>query len=706
MSFCELDIKASYETLNEDPVQDFYIPVLSEAISYDRIAGYFSSTSLALAARGIAGLIANGGRMRLIASPNLSNDDIEAMRCACEDPQGYIEQSLISDVEALGDSLRDDHVRALGWMLANGMLEMRIAYVLDESDEVSGALFHQKVGILRDSEGHAISFSGSVNETASGWLRNAEEFKVFCDWKAGQREFFDSDEVKFEEFWNGSRPYVKVFEPSEAFRSKIIRMGEGFDLDSIALNEYVREQKRMSALEAISLFPYQRDAVEEWGRRSRRMLFEMATGTGKTRTAIACVNIAKTENRKFVCITAAPEVTLARQWLTEYEALGVRFDSVVFADGSSGGKAVWVPGIRKALSRIEIGMAENLLVLVTHASSCSDSFTDLFRDLSENVKVCFVGDEVHGLGAAQRRKALLDRYDYRIGLSATPTRWFDEDGTQLLVEYFGDASFSFGIRDAQLTVNPLTGHPFLTPYNYQLQFVSLDDDEMEEYRSLSERISKLSFCEESDVDSQEGLKRLLMRRANITKNAKGKIPLFESLIKGLAVENTLVFVSPEQIDEALMVLARNMVCAHPFTEKQGARKLKKYGGLSERELLIKEFKNGNYQALVAISCLDEGIDIPSAERAILLSSSTNPREYIQRIGRVIRYCEGKEVAHIVDFVVEPDWSRIDDPDALAFEKKAFKKELRRVSEMADNALNGLETLLAVSKRLERLYGAE
>ena len=703
LSLRDLSLKPAYETLKEDPVREFYVPALREAVGYDRIAGFFSSTSLALAARGVLGLIENGGHMRLIVSPNLSADDLEAIRRSTADPQAYIESAMIRDLDDLGETLRDNHVRALGWMLANGLLEMKIACVVDEDSETTGALFHQKVGILRDSDGNAVTFSGSINETASGWLSNAEEFKVFNSWTEGHSDFLHSDVTKFEEFWNGERAYAQIFSPSEAFEAHIMRLGEGFKRETVKLKEYVKERKREEAVDSIPLFPYQADAVEKWERCGRRMLFEMATGTGKTRTAIACANIAKATEKRFVCIVAAPEVTLARQWEGEFDALGVTFDQVVFADGSSGGRKAWEPNIKRSLSRIRSGMDTTLLVMVTHATACKEAFTELFAALSSSVKICFIGDEVHGLGARKQRYALIERYDYRIGLSATPSRWFDEEGTAIVMGYFNDSVFEFSIRDAQRTIRPGTNHAFLTPYVYTPIYVCLDDEEMEQYIQLTERISKLSHSD--DDDTKDLVERLMMKRADITKNAASKMGAFCDLVEREEyVDKTLIFTSPQQIEETLRLLAERKISAHPFTQAQGTRKLAEFGGKSEREYLIEQFKQGGYQALVAISCLDEGIDIPAADTAILLSNSTNPREYIQRIGRVIRYYEGKEEAYIYDFVVEPDWSRIHDPEVLAFETRLFEKELRRVAEMADNAINSVEVLQQTNKRLEVLYG--
>ena len=703
MALRDLELKPSYETLKEDPVKDFYIPVLKESVSYDRIAGFFSSTSLALAARGVLGLINNGGHMRLIVSPKLSKEDAAAIRQADRDPQAVIEASMIDSLDELGNTLKDDHVRALGWMLAKGLLDIRIACVVDDDEADTGALFHQKVGVLRDAESNEVSFSGSINETASGWLHNSEEFKVFSSWGEG-KTYLEDDKLKFQELWEGQRKYTKLYHPSDVLTYELIKLGDDFEPEKLALKAYEREKRKEAAREAISLFPYQKDAVEAWERVGRRMMFEMATGTGKTRTAIACVNVAKAEAEQFVCIVAAPEITLARQWDGEFKKLGVSFDELVFADSSSGGKAKWKPEIKRCLSRMRTGLCSSLLVMVTHTTGSADDFIELFEGLSEKITVCFVGDEVHGLGSSKQRKALLERYDYRIGLSATPKRWFDIEGTTLLEDYFGNESFQFTIKDAQNTINPVTGHPFLTPYCYIPVFLTLDDSEMDDYLELSAKI--LSMSHRDDDDSKEKLKMLVIKRANIVKNAAGKLPLFEANMRKEDVDKTLVFTSPQQIDDVCRILARCRISAHPFTEKQGTRKKKEYGGLSEREYLLRQFTSGGYQALVAISCLDEGIDIPSADTAILLSNSTNPREYIQRIGRVIRYCPGKEKARIFDYIVEPNWERISDPEIKKQEINVFSKELNRVSEMAENATNYIDVAFSINERLERVYGAK
>jgi len=175
-----------------------------------------------------------------------------------------------------------------------------------------------------------------------------------------------------------------------------------------------------------------------------------------------------------------------------------------------------------------------------------------------------------------------------------------------------------------------------------------------------------------------------------------------------SVENTLLFVSDVQIENVMNKLKDLQIIAHRFTEKQGTAANEAYGGLSERQFLINHFKTKDYQALVAISCLDEGIDIPSADTAILMANSTNPREYVQRIGRVIRQAANKENAHIYDFIVEPDTGIDLSPEIKTFEKKIFEKELQRASEMAQNAINNAEIRVILDKKLWEVkdYGIE
>lgn len=704
MGLKDLEILPAYETLGDvDPVDGFYIPALAESISYDRSVGFFSSASLALAARGIAGLIKNGGKMRLVVSHHLSERDIEAIRCAgaeCDVIMEEIMANALGDVDALADEIERDHVRALGWMLSQGYLELRIACIVGDDGEIQAdRLFHQKVGIIEDADGSALSFSGSINETVSGWLQNSEEFKVFRSWSDGEKSFFDSDVRKFQEIWSNEREHVRTFKPKGALCDVLVAQGKDFDIEYSSL---ARAGKGKKADKRISLFFYQKEAFEKWKSCGGRMLFEMATGTGKTRTALACIQHLLTSRKKFVCVIATPQSTLSRQWKRELEALGLKFDCEVFADSSVATSNEWSSEIRTKLGRIAIGRANSFVVYTTHASASNPKFIEAITSAPEAVTTCLVGDEVHGMGSREHRRALCERFDYRVGLSATPSRWFDEEGSELIRSYFGDESFEFTIRDAQETINPLTGETFLCPYEYKLVTVSLTDEESEEYADLSKKISRLSHGEDSDA--KEALKRFLMKRADIKKNAVEKLDQFDALLGRIDPNDMIVFTSPEHIEDVETILTRHFIAARCFTEAQGTRPRKDLGGLSERDYLIKSFKEKALQSLVAIKCLDEGIDIPEAKTAVLLSSSTNPREYVQRIGRVIRRHPGKELAHIYDFIVIPDWYRVEHFGDIQIERKLFDQELIRVEDMMQNAVNRTELLIEVMELRGRAYG--
>lgn len=701
MSFKDIHIELSYETGQDDPVNEFYVPLLAEAKYYDRIAGFFTSASLAIAARGIAGLIRNKGTMRIIACPRLDEKDAEVIKAVTENPDEYLSKQLLSDLECIEDNFQKDHLRALGWMLSNGYLEMRLALVKKKStDEADfNSLFHQKIGILTDTEGNQLSFSGSINETASGWLTNIEEFKVFRGWEVGQDNYLYADIKRFNDFWNGLRPNVIIKNLPDAVREKLIVIGKEFSMEHFEAKQYIQSRKKKTITEKLSLFPYQKEAFDKWKDNKYKLLFEMATGTGKTRTAIACINHFLENEQTGLVIISCPQNTLSLQWKSEVDKIGLKVDCIIIADGTH----KWREELSKQLKLLSLGFSNHVIVYTTHITASSDDFTGIIRSQLAKTAVCFVGDEAHGLGAYKSRRALLDDYSYRIGLSATPTRWFDDYGTKILADFFDNDSYQFTIAQALTTINPLTGMPFLTDYEYHPVFVSLTDEELEKYKSLSKRISKMATYSKNSDKYQSTLEKLLFARANIEKNAVLKYDALLEILNTNTIENTIIFASDAQIDDVMRILQEKVIMAHRFTQEQGTTPEAKYCGLSERQYLINMFKEGTYKALVAIKCLDEGIDIPSANTAIIMASSTNPREYIQRVGRVIRQAKNKDRAYIYDFIIEPDFARLKDPDLIEFEKHIFEKELIRVKDMSTNSINNADVLIAINEKIRRIY---
>lgn len=691
----KLELNPSYDSGVDNVLWDFYIPVLSKANQYDRIAGFFSSGVLAVAARGLEQFILNGGKIRLVTCPRLQGKDIKALHDSINNLDSIIYRDFINSYDEIEDNFEKDHIKALGWMIANGLLEIKIAIVCknnmlcSESEVNELGIMHQKVGILYDQVGNIISFSGSNNESASGWIDNTEEFKVFRSWK-GDGAWIAGDVRKFDNFWNNNRKDVIVKDLPSAIREKLIEESKDFEPSYIAIKKYPPKSAIPVVVpkikEKLALFYYQEEAVEKWEKNSRKLLLQLATGTGKTRTAIGCMKIVLLDTRKALIVIACPQVTLSAQWKTDIDKLDVPVDKSLVVNGNVHG---WSDILQKELLKLSAGMYKNIVIYTTHQVCSSIKFLNVIESPKFKILIkFFIGDEVHGMGAPKTRNGLIEGYDYRLGLSATPQRWFDDAGSDLIVDYFGNDSYEFTIRDALNNINPVTGRTFLVNYYYHPRFISLTEKELQEYKELTDKIIKKgSYASEDDTF----LQMLRFERANIEKNAANKYEKLEDILDELGNEitDTIIFVSDVQIDKVVRMLGKRHIACTKFTQEQGTVPMDKYEGLSERDFIIKMFKDKKYQVLVAIKCLDEGIDIPSADTAIIMASSTNPREYVQRIGRIIRQAPGKKQANIYDMILKPDLSVFKDDKLIKYEMRIFDKEILRAEDLSSNALNNV-----------------
>lgn len=678
MGLRDLGIQSSYETEADKAqlLESFYIPVLEHANKYYRIAGFFSSTSLAVAAKGIEGLIHNGGTMYLLISPVLSANDYATII-----KHGKLDEhaELYSSLDLTEDL--HENVKALAWLLDNDRLKIKIVVPKGKQD----GLFHQKIGIVFDENNDMISFSGSINETAQAWLNNIEEFKVFRSWQDGQIEYLSADLKKFLDFWKDYRQDIAyVFDLPDAIKRKIITVKPNDIHDLNIMRRYHKETNLNN--NKLSLFQHQRDAVELWQKNDFSLLMEMATGTGKTRTAIGCLVSILPRKEQLLVIVSTPQNTLSLQWATDFNELAITLDKSLIIDGSN---TKWKKDLEIALHELTQGRNQTTILFTTHKTSSSLDFRRIITENKNNTKILFICDEVHAIGSLEQRKALLDCYDYRIGLSATPERMFDDNGTSLIRDYFGHRSFEFTIYDALHTINPLTRKPFLNEYEYHPIFVSLTKQELQAYRKFTQQI--IIIKSQDDYDEEE-LKKLYERRANICKNAKGKIPAFCNLLNTLNPEtiyDTITFVSPKQLEPVFDILAAKDIKRAKITEEESTTKKNTITGETERQEIISQFKRHELQVLVGIKCLDEGIDIKNARIAIILSSSINPREFIQRVGRVIRPAKDKPISNIYDFIVT---SPEGPGDGI------LEKEASRAYYIACNALNYEEVLKIFSKK--------
>lgn len=679
-----------------DVLHDFYIPALGLSVSYDRMTGFFSSGALAVAARGVAGLVRNGGSMRIVASPYVPESDFEALRACigdesqCETLDAILSSSL--DLDTLANEIERNHVRALAWMLAAERLDLRIV-IPGEVGKGGGGIFHQKVGLLRDSAGNTLSFSGSINETAAGWTENIEEFKVFRGWEPGELEYVNHDTLSFARYWNAAGSRYQAVPLPRATLERFAALAPD-DIEDLDLEIPRRSGGR--ARERVRLRPYQSEAVRSWFDAGCRGIFEMATGTGKTKTAVACLEELSRQEGSQLTVVTAPYQHIAVQWAHELKS---------FEPISTFGASPWEDAFSNAFADMKLGLRRHLVVIAVQNTAAGDRFLRAVGSAALRMdRVLLIADEVHGLGAPQMRRALGEFYDHRLGLSATPQRWFDEEGSEVLASYFGpEPVYVFGIHEALHWVDPATGQTPLCPYVYFPVFVSLDDDELQQYAALTDRIVR-EMQMNDDLETNQRLEHLLFRRAGIVKMARGKYAALSRILDDIgALEHCLVYChQTDQMNGAAEEMRRRRIRYHRFTGAEGTSPTPDFGGLSEREWILRDLEEGNTQALVAMKCLDEGVDVPMARLGIILASSSNPREFIQRRGRLLRRSPGKERAVIYDVVVAPSPASLLDPVARDMERRVFSKELARIDEFARDADNQLEARTAIMELMATL----
>jgi superfamily II DNA or RNA helicase len=677
MALTDLQLQDAYDTGNraEKVVSEFYVPVLQEAILYRRLTGYFSSQVLALAARGIAGLIQNGGKMQMITSPVVSEQDFNALTNeSSKDVQDFVDRQFelaMKDINDLASTIAYDHIRALGWMLREGLLEIRV--LVPRSINSGAGIFHSKVGIIEDVRGNQISFSGSVNETAMGWSQNIEEFKVFKSWDDGSKKFFAHDVQTFEKYW--SHATETGFEAVPLPQKSVERLISIAPAEVAELNLTYRPNVTSKKAR-----PYQIEAIKAWEDANYVGILEMATGTGKTFTARQCVDKWKESKENSIILVTAPTQTVASQW---QEVLGDLQPITTF------GSKPWRESLRDASSKTKLGLIDHLVIIAIQNTACSDDFISAFSELLDFTdNHLIIADEMHGLGATVFRKALNPRIISRLGLTATPNRWFDDAGTALLTEYFGGVVYSFGLHEALTQKDPETGLTPLCPYNYFPRFIDLDEIEMDEYLDLTRQIIWQSN-KSSDPDSDERIRRLQDERASVLKKAHEKFNSLEEILNEVNdLNGCLIYCSDrEQINEAIDIVSQKKITYRTFTGDEGTSPKKEYGGKSERDWILESFENGDIQALIAMKCLDEGVDIPSARLGIIMASTTNPREFIQRRGRLLRRAPGKDIAQIYDMIVAPIFVSADNSEEMKSARRIMDKELKRADEFAQDAVN-------------------
>ncbi|AGO59991.1 DEAD/DEAH box helicase family protein [Ferroplasma acidarmanus] len=435
---------------------------------------------------------------------------------------------------------------------------------------------------------------------------------------------------------------------------------------------------------------YQQDAVNKWKNHNMNGIFEMATGTGKTYTSILCINELIQTNEKLLIVIACPYVHLLTQWQKSLNNVGL---TSIFNTNIT----KWKEKLGQEIIKLRYS-SKILIILTTHNTLANNEFLNILS--SSDYPKFLIVDEVHDIGSAQHRLGLSEMFQYRLGLSATPQRYFDEEGTEFILNYFSGIVYTFSLKEALEHINPDTNKSFIVHYDYIPYFIDLTPDEGEKYIEITKKLVKIYNVKEF----QDVKERLLFKRQNILKNATNKYNILniimDNFIKSYNTSNTLIYCSPQQIDEVQNLLSEKNIINHKFTMIEGTKPDKKYNGLSERDFILHKFSEGAYSTLVAMKCLDEGVDVPSIKNAILMSSSGNLREWYQRMGRILRRDKNKDHAYIYDIIVKPVKSALIEYKNIEY--KLFEKELSRYTEFISNADNRLECwnkLHAVKKEL-------
>ena len=678
-TFQELNFKEHYDSQKDNLLKDFYIPALANSKKYRRVVGYFNSKSLASVALGLKEFILNKGKMDLLCGVDLNPSDVNMVKFASEHPEEIVASNFLNELDSIEDEIVKNHVKVLGWMIANNLLRIRVAVKVDEHGipvpEGEGIL-HYKIGLMNDFEGNLISFSGSINETSAAWEKNLEEFHLFRNWNEGELVHLKNNLDTFRDLWNSKWDEYKILEIPEAVEEKFIDIAPD-NFEDLIFEESISKEDMIPS-KKIDLYDYQIEARNKWFDNDKKGIFVMATGTGKTYTALGCLEKLLHDDSQLITIITAPTKHLLPQWEKSINNIGLNVDKLIVATGDT----KWRATLEDSLLDLRLGSIDKLVVLTTHDTLASNDFID-YLSSNKRCNYFLIGDEMHGLGSPYRRKGLKEElYDFRLGLSATPTRYSDEE-SDFLFEFFGGELYNVSLREAIYDYyNPRTGKSYLTPYNYYPYFLNLTDEELEKYKEIT-----LNLFKYQDEEYTRKKENLLFQRAEIIKDAYNKYSIFKDILSEIDdYSGLIVYCSPNQIDNVLNILSDNNIVAHKFTMEEKTIPMDIYGGLSEREMILDDFSKGNYQSLVAMHCLDEGVDVPSASKAIFMCSSNSSREFIQRIGRVIRRYEGKNHADIYDLIVKPSGNKLD-KSLQKFEQSIFEKEKERYKKIGYIAEN-------------------
>lgn len=708
------DFKYRYSTGRKDMPIDFCELALSNSTKFDLGLGYFSSACFNVLSIGFAHFISNGGNMRLYINQYLTEDDYMLLRNnETVDFEEYILNSFYSLKTTL--SKRDEHFfKCLSYLIQNNRIEIKIVIPKD------GGLAHEKFGIFADENKDKVAFTGSMNLTAAALVRNIETIECTCSWKGeDSRERIEASEQDFAEIWTGLNDNVFVF-PAKRFCQEIVKTYPKVDSDELLLQEKKIIKKLTNrATDKIELVstkniirdphfpdkypdgarPYQIKAYEEWVKNGKQGIFAMATGTGKTITSLNCALQEYQVDNVYQILILVPTIALVEQWIDEIGLFDFKNVIEVYSENSQ-----WRKQLVSLKNKIQRGGKENFVIISTYQSFTNDDFQQILPKLPDSMLL--IADEAHNIGSENVRVAFRKmKIKKRIALSATPNRIYDQEGTAELENFFNDKPpyiYSFPLSQAIYEGR-------LMQYCYYPKMVYLNELEMERYADYTKKLINLYDNETSKFKNEVEATRLLMLRKQVLHKADDKIRALKDIISEIGQENLkycFVFApegkinendkndarkyseSDNSVEEVDVILDKMLYTIIDTFPKVRCNTYTGTNSKKQRATILSGFENGDIDVLLAMKCLDEGVDVPRAEYGIFASSTGNPRQFIQRRGRLLRTHPEKTFAYTYDMIVVPNFkSSHYSYDFFKMEKSLVKGELARVAYFADLATN-------------------
>lgn len=647
MNLKDLDIKLSYISCGEENIaKSFLVPALKHTKRYRRSVGFFSSGVFGSIVDGIVSLFRNGGKIELIASPQLSEEDINAINLGYQKREEIIESTFSRNFLKEIECLDDTKLQLLVALIANGTLDIKIAVT------ESNGIYHDKLGILEDFDGNTVVFYGSANASLSGYKNNYEKIRVVKSWIDAEVESVLDECKEFQALWDDINPYVKIYNYKESAKENILE---------------VISKRKSSNVHAttspVKLRDYQEKAINAWVNNNYHGFYVMATGTGKTWTAIYSAK-RLVEKHPAMIVICAPYKHLVRQWADDIEKAFPEAKLIMVSSENP----TWETQISQEIIRKQYKLETQIIVISTIASFKMARFTNVINK-SDEEKMLIV-DEAHRF--TDRPDKLKDTFQYMLGLSATPFSGTSAYKGLELMEWFDGQVFNLPIENA-------LDRGFLVPYNYYPIYVYATDDEEGKFRYHTQKI--LSCFKNNKCINPDLLVKSLRNRLRVISMAEEKTTRIDEIINRIAEKDHFVvycgdgrlFDTDSGKELRHIQSIKRVLSAHGFKSSQFTAT----ENMADRMELVDAFNKQEISALAAIRCLDEGINIPSIKSALILSSNDDYREFVQRRGRILRTYGNKKFANIYDVIVLPShdmqgWAKI---------------EFRRFHEYARLALN-------------------